>query len=75
MPRDLPIGRVNRLGVWTDERFSWLSDAGWGRELRYGRDSLVTECALEHREMEIKLDLKDAVVLGAKRAAQAKRGR
>lgn len=54
-------GRVCRLGVWVDNRFSWLGDNGWQRTLRYGKDSLVTDSVLENTALKIRLLLRDGV--------------
>jgi len=54
-------GRVCRLGVWVNGRFSWLDDDGWQRKLAYGNDSMVTESMLENHDLGIRLLLRDAV--------------
>ncbi|NOQ46781.1 MAG: glycoside hydrolase family 15 protein [Desulfobulbaceae bacterium] len=54
-------GRVFRLGVWVNGRFSWLESEDWQRELTYGKDSLVTESILENSKLGIKLRFRDAV--------------
>ncbi len=54
-------GRVCRLGVWSEERFSWLDDNQWQRRLAYGNNTLVTESSLRNDEMAITLHLRDAV--------------
>lgn len=54
-------GHVQRFGVWADGRFAWIEDGGWERELRYKRDTLVSEVVLRHRELGIELRCNDAV--------------
>jgi len=54
-------GQVSRFGVWVDGRFKWLDDAAWARTLRYEADTLVTEVALAHPDLNIELLCKDAV--------------
>ncbi|UFS68529.1 glycoside hydrolase family 15 protein [Geomonas sp. RF6] len=53
-------GRRARFGIWVDGVFSWIG-AGWEKELRYEKDTLVTSVTLYNREMEILLICRDAV--------------
>ncbi len=54
-------GRVCRIGVWLDGRFSWLGDDGWQRRLRYGGDSLVGESIIENPDLGLRLLFRDGV--------------
>ncbi len=54
-------GRVCRLGVWVDDRFSWLENTSWQRKLRYGKDSLTTDSVLENKSLNLRLLLRDGV--------------
>lgn len=54
-------GRVCRLGVWVDDRFSWLENSSWQRKLRYGKDSLITDSVLENKSLGLRLLLRDGV--------------
>ncbi len=53
-------GKVCRLGVWTEEKFSWVGPE-WRKELRYLPETMVTEVRLHHPEMEVSLLCHDAV--------------
>lgn len=62
------VGQLNhaggfpcRVGVWTEDKFSWLSDAGWKFELSYAEDSLVTEIVATHEDMQLQLTINDAI--------------
>ena len=54
-------GHPFRFGVWVDGSFSWISDAAWSRELRYVKESLVTEVTLENGDLELCLESSDTV--------------
>jgi oligosaccharide amylase len=54
-------GRVCRLGVWVDDRFSWLENNSWQRKLRYGKDSLITDSILKNKSLGLRLLLRDGV--------------
>ncbi len=54
-------GRVCRIGIWIDNRFSWLDDDSWQRSLRYEDDSLVTASILENKSFGIRLHFRDGV--------------
>jgi len=54
-------GRVCRLGIWVDNRFSWLDHESWQRTLRYSQDSLATNSTLENKELQVRLLLRDVV--------------
>ena len=53
-------GKVCRLGVWTEEQFSWVGP-DWRKELRYAPDTIVTEVRLHQPDLEISLVCRDAV--------------
>ena len=54
-------GRVCRIGIWIDNRFSWLDDDSWQRSLRYEHDSLVTASILENESLGVRLHFRDGV--------------
>jgi oligosaccharide amylase len=54
-------GHPFRFGVWIDGVFSWISDDGWERDLRYLPDTLVTEVRLTNQKLEIEFVSNDAV--------------
>lgn len=54
-------GRVCRLGVWVDNRFSWLNEDHWQRKLHYSKDSLATDSTLENNDLGLRLLLRDVV--------------
>ncbi len=39
-------GKPCRFGVWVDDTFRWIDDAGWQRSLTYLDDTLVSEQCL-----------------------------
>src|SRR4030095_10641132 len=55
------IGHLFRVGVWVDNRFSWLGDAGWTITSKYKEDSLVTDVLAEHAELALALRFREAV--------------
>ncbi|HET7559012.1 MAG TPA: glycoside hydrolase family 15 protein, partial [Limnochordia bacterium] len=62
------VGMMNQIGghrvatgVWADGRFSWLDGPGWSRELDYEDETLVTDVVAHNPELEIELQIHDAV--------------
>ena len=53
-------GDFMRLGVWVDNRFSWVG-RGWKRDLRYVPDTLVTQVSLYHEGLGLLLTCQDVV--------------
>jgi len=53
-------GYFCRFGVWVDGRFSWI-DAFWNRRFGYKEGSLVTEILLKKPDLQLKLQVEDAV--------------
>lgn len=51
----------NRLGIFVDNRFSWLTDSQWHHETRYLPETLVTDSFSENNELLIRLDFNDFV--------------
>lgn len=54
-------GHPFRFGVWVDGVFSWISEDGWTRELRYLDETLVTEVKLTNKKLGIEIISNDAV--------------
>lgn len=54
-------GHPFRFGIWVDGDFSWLSDEGWTRELRYVPDTLVTDVRLKNENLAIEIISNDTV--------------
>lgn len=54
-------GRVCRMGVWVDGRFSWLADDSWQRTMRYGKNTMVTEVQLANDDLGVTIQLRDGV--------------
>lgn len=54
-------GHVQRFGVWADGKFAWIEDPSWHRELRYEKDTLVTNVKLVNHELGLELTCHDCV--------------
>ncbi|MDC8447096.1 MAG: glycoside hydrolase family 15 protein [Nitrospira sp.] len=54
-------GHVCRFGVWVDGRFAWLDDPRWSRQLQYSHETLTTQVALSHPDLQLDLSCQDAV--------------
>lgn len=54
-------GYSSGIGVWVDGTFSWLSAAGWQKEVGYERDALVGRAKVWHEEKGLELNFKMAV--------------
>lgn len=54
-------GHPFRFGVWVDGLFSWVSDDGWSRDLRYQTETLVTEVRLISDALALELVCHDTV--------------
>ncbi|MFO0579451.1 MAG: glycoside hydrolase family 15 protein [Polyangia bacterium] len=56
------FGHPFRFGVMVGKRFQWVGrDTGWEINLGYEPDSLITQVTLVHRELGIKLVVRDCV--------------
>ncbi|NNE68031.1 MAG: glycoside hydrolase family 15 protein, partial [Pyrinomonadaceae bacterium] len=54
-------GFAFRFGVWVDGTFSWISDDGWQRTLKYLPETLVTDVHLINEELELEIISQDTV--------------
>ncbi|MDQ6788210.1 MAG: glycoside hydrolase family 15 protein [Acidobacteriota bacterium] len=50
-----------RFGVWTDGAFSWTFSDDWARELRYKRETLVTDVRLTNKNLGLEINSNDTV--------------
>lgn len=54
-------GHPCRFGIWTDGSFSWISDDGWTRSLKYLPETLVTNVILSNEELSVEIHCNDTV--------------
>lgn len=54
-------GRGCRMGVWIDDRLSWVHDEGWTQSLDYEDDTLVGCTELRNPDLQLELHGTDAV--------------
>src|SRR5829696_4695187 len=50
-----------RFGVWADGEFSWISANDWKRELRYQKETLVTDVHLINEKLGLEIVSRDTV--------------
>ncbi len=53
--------RTHKIGVYTDNSFSWLGTKDWNNETRYHRDSLVGDSWAKNANLKIDLHFEDLV--------------
>lgn len=49
----------HRIGVWVNNRFSWVNDGTWNISLDFETESLISEITMVSSALEIKLTFKD----------------
>lgn len=54
-------GHPFRFGIWIDGVFSWISEDGWKRELRYLNETLVTNVKLTNEKLKVEIISNDTV--------------
>jgi oligosaccharide amylase len=54
-------GHPFRFGIWIDGVFSWISEDGWKRELKYLDETLVTEVKLINEKLQVEIISNDTV--------------
>lgn len=52
---------VHRIGVWTEEQFSWLDGGGWKISVDSGHDTLSGQIQAENPALKIRLEFHDVV--------------
>lgn len=50
-----------RFGIWADGEFSWVFSDDWTRNLRYVRDTLVTDVTLTNEKLGLIINCNDTV--------------
>jgi oligosaccharide amylase len=53
-------GHPWRFGIWTENKMAWL-DQDWKRNIRYLKDTLVTDVNLVNERLELELNCNDCV--------------
>ncbi len=55
------LGHVQRTGVYTDGRLSWINEDGWERQIAYKKDTLATENRALNKDLGVELNLEENV--------------
>lgn len=50
-----------RMGVYTDNHFSWMYESDWHHETRYLEDTLITDSSAVNRRLELEVAFNDFV--------------
>lgn len=54
-------GNVHRIGIWVDGAFSWLTIDEWSIDIRYKKDSLVSDVRAVNHKLGIDLEMSECV--------------
>lgn len=52
---------VNRIGLWVDGAFSWISDGTWNISIDYETETLVSNIVASNPTLALELTFNDAV--------------
>src|SRR3989344_2066385 len=52
---------VHKVGVWVDNRFSWLDDGSWQITIAYVKDTMATDITAIHPHLQLQLNFTDVV--------------
>jgi len=51
----------HKIGVWTDDKFTWLDDGSWTTTVDFDNDALISTVTAVHPDSKIKLVFRDFV--------------
>ncbi|HEY9677444.1 MAG TPA: glycoside hydrolase family 15 protein [Drouetiella sp.] len=54
------VGHLNRMGVWADNKFSWVNQQEWEIQREYVPETLVTNVTLKSAKLGLELIVQDA---------------
>ena len=54
-------GNMHRIGVWIDNEFSWLTREEWDIEIKYQKDSLVSNVVAVNHKLGVELTMTECV--------------
>jgi len=49
------------VGVWVDDRFSWVDDGSWETTVDFETDALISTIVMRHETLKVELNFKDFV--------------
>ena len=52
---------LHKIGVWVDNRFSWLDDGHWHVTINYLKDTMASYLVAVHADLQVQLDFTDTV--------------
>ncbi|RMD45619.1 glycoside hydrolase family 15 protein, partial [Candidatus Pacearchaeota archaeon] len=53
--------KIHRIGIFEKNRLFWLSDPSWKLDIKYRKDSLVSDVRATNKELKLKLNINEAV--------------
>ncbi|MBI4359885.1 MAG: glycoside hydrolase family 15 protein, partial [Candidatus Jacksonbacteria bacterium] len=61
LENQIPAQGVHKIGVWTEERFSWLDGGEWKIAIETKSDALSATSVVSHSGLELSLEFHDVV--------------
>jgi oligosaccharide amylase len=61
MENQIAYQHFHRIGIFTDNRFSWLYDSEWEHKSKYIPETLVTDCVSHSNNFKLNIDFNDFV--------------
>lgn len=58
------FGCLSRLGFFIDNRFSWLNDAQWQRDLHFKKETMVTNVSAANGQLSLTVNINDVIDVG-----------
>ena len=55
------LGHAHKIGVFADQKVSWINEETWNRSIAYKGNNLVSDCSATSENLKIRLDINDCV--------------
>ncbi|MBI2558767.1 glycoside hydrolase family 15 protein [Candidatus Woesearchaeota archaeon] len=55
------LGHAHKIGIFADNKISWLNEDNWLREIGYKKQTLVSDCSAINEKMKLELKVNDCV--------------
>lgn len=55
------LGHAHKIGIFADNKISWLNEDNWLREIGYKKQTLVSDCSAINEKMKVELKVNDCV--------------
>ncbi|OGM25644.1 hypothetical protein A3D00_02760 [Candidatus Woesebacteria bacterium RIFCSPHIGHO2_02_FULL_38_9] len=61
LENQMSAGAVHKVGIWVDDKFSWISEPSWEVSVNYRKETLASQITAVNKSLEVEIEFTDVV--------------